>query len=110
MDIEEINLLKKFNPGDEYTEKIKRAIEHLLEENKDLKNHIKEFYNGECYTAKQLKQLEANQKKYFINKQKVKDKLEDYTERKRYYDGNNIFLDEEYYRIQGRIEILKELL
>ena len=45
-----------------------------------------------------------------IEKQKVKDKLEDYTERKRYYDGNNIFLDEEYYRIQGRIEILKELL
>ena len=46
MDIEEINLLKKFNPGDEYTERIKSAIEHLLAEREEDKKlsliHISE--------------------------------------------------------------------
>lgn len=43
MDIEEINLLKKFNPGDEYTERIKSAIEHLLAEREEDKKRIKEL-------------------------------------------------------------------
>lgn len=46
----------------------------------------------------------------YIPKQKVKDKIEDYTERKRYYYDNNIFKDEEYYKILGTIEVLEELL
>lgn len=37
----------------------------------ELEEHQQKFYNGEIYTAKQLKQVEENQKKYFINKQKV---------------------------------------
>lgn len=43
MDIEEINLLKKFNPGDEYTERIKSAIEHLLAEREEDKKRIAEL-------------------------------------------------------------------
>lgn len=43
MNIEEINLLKKFNPGDEYTERIKSAIEHLLAEREEDKKRIKEL-------------------------------------------------------------------
>lgn len=60
-----------------------KAIEHILSEReqdkkkiKEVEEHQKKFYNGELYTAKQLKQIEENQNKYFINKQKVKDVLQ----------------------------------
>ena len=86
------------------------AIEHILAERKEDKKKIKEleehqqkFYNGEIYTAKQLKQVEENQKKYFINKQKVKEGLEDIED---YFDRlNGPDEDIEYIR-----NIKKELL
>ena len=49
------------------------AIENLIQENKELKEHLQKYYNGELYTANQLKNIEENQKKYFINKSKVKE-------------------------------------
>lgn len=49
------------------------AIEHILAEREEdkkkiaeLEGHQEKFYNGELYTAKQLKQIEKNQNKYFI--------------------------------------------
>lgn len=59
------------------------AIKNILAEREEdkkriqeLEGHQEKFYNGELYTAKQLKQIEENQKKYFINRQNVKDKIE----------------------------------
>ena len=70
---------------------------------KELEEHQQKFYNGEIYTAKQLKQVEENQKKYFINKQKVKEGLEDIED---YFDRlNGPDEDIEYIR-----NIKKELL
>ena len=40
---EDIKILEKFNPGDEYTEKIKIAIENILAERKQNKARIKEL-------------------------------------------------------------------
>ena len=56
------------------------AIKNILAEREEdkkriaeLEEHLKKFYKGELFTAKQLKQIEENQKKYFINKQKLKE-------------------------------------
>lgn len=69
------------------------AIKNILAEREEdkkkiyeLEEHQRKFYSGELYTAKQLKQLEENQKKYFINKQKVKEGLEDIED---YFDRLN---------------------
>ena len=44
MDIEEdLKILEKFNPGDEYTERIKSAIEHILAEREEDKKRIAEL-------------------------------------------------------------------
>lgn len=44
MDIEkDIKILEKFNPGDEYTGKIKVAIENILSEREQNKKRIKEL-------------------------------------------------------------------
>ena len=40
---EDIKLLKRFNPGDEHTEKIKSAIENILAEQEADKKRIKEL-------------------------------------------------------------------
>lgn len=107
------------------------AIEHILVEREvdkkkiaEIEGHQEKFYNGELYTAKQLKQIEKNQNKYFINKQKVKDKIEELKnnlkfiscdeecnkcfseEGKTLYRGSNFTFCYAYYQIK----ILQELL
>lgn len=90
----------------------------------NIEEHLEKFYNGELYTAKQLKQIEKNQNKYFINKQKVKDKIEELKnnlkfiscdeecnkcfseEGKILYRGSNFTFCYAYYQIK----ILQELL
>lgn len=54
-----------------------QAIDNLINRNKELEEKNKKFYNGEIYTAKQLKQIEENQKKYFIHKSIVEEKIEE---------------------------------
>lgn len=107
------------------------AIDHILAEREEdkkriaeIEGHQEKFYNGELYTAKQLKQIEKNQNKYFINKQKVKDKIEELKnnlkfiscdeecnkcfseEGKTLYRGSNFTFCYAYYQIK----ILQELL
>lgn len=141
MDIEEdIRILneaiKKANTegvdmNDCFETKELEAIEHILVEREvdkkkiaEIEGHQEKFYNGELYTAKQLKQIEKNQNKYFINKQKVKDKIEELKnnlkfiscdeecnkcfseEGKTLYRGSNFTFCYAYYQIK----ILQELL
>ena len=116
---------------DEKTIDCINAIEHILVEREvdkkkiaEIEGHQEKFYNGELYTAKQLKQIEKNQNKYFINKQKVKDKIEKLKnnlkfiscdeecnkcfseEGKTLYRGSNFTFCYAYYQIK----ILQELL
>lgn len=58
---------------------IKQNVKKLQKRIKELEEHLKKYYDGELYTAKQLKNVEENQNKYFINKQKVKDLIENET-------------------------------
>lgn len=109
---EDIKIVKEFNEKNRFRDcgRLNNAIDHILEEReedkkkiKELEEHQQKFYNGEIYTAKQLKQVEENQKKYFINKQKVKEGLEDIED---YFDRlNGPDEDMEYIR-----NIKKELL
>lgn len=78
-DIEEdIKILEKFNPGDEYTEKIKIAIENILAERKQDKARIKELEEA------LLKVKDKNTTLFItcrnsIPKQKVKELIESET-------------------------------
>ena len=90
MDIEEINLLKKFNPGDEYTERIKSAIEHLLAEREEDKKEIEKLKEEvETHTYLIFTPIEEALKDY-IPKQKIKDLLteiqEEYNEVQEQFD------------------------
>lgn len=73
-DIEEdIKILEKFNPGDEYTEKIKNAIEHILAERKQDKERIQKLEEEKktmceeyCPKTERIKELEEENKKYIV--------------------------------------------
>lgn len=87
--------------------KISKALEHLIKAYKELEEKIRQFYNGEIYTAKQLKQLEENQNKYFINKEVIKEKLEELREQyKIALEENSI----KAFILKCQIEILEKLL
>ena len=54
-----------------------KSLKNVLDSYKQLEEENKKFYEGEIFTAKQLKNIEQNQKKYFINKQVVIEKIEE---------------------------------
>lgn len=59
-----------------HVKKMQQQIDEKDKKIQELEDYLKKYHNGELYTAKQLKQIEENQNKYFINKQKVKDVLQ----------------------------------
>lgn len=70
------HLINDYTRQKQINEEHQKINGELSEKIKALEQHLQQFYNGELYTAKQLKQIEENQNKYFINKQKVKDVLQ----------------------------------
>lgn len=111
---EDIKILEKFNPGDEYTEKIKTAIEHILAERKQNKTRIQELEEENKKYIVQLTDKEYRNLVDIIRKeakqefeQKVKDKIEEIKEDKesKYFDTFLMARD-----INYAIDILKELL
>lgn len=86
-------------------QELAQYLENLIQENKELKEHLQKYYNGELYTAKQLKNIEENQRKYFIHKSKVKEKIKIRKEEKaECKDSNQAKL------ILREIYVLEELL
>lgn len=80
-------LIKTYKELKEIEETHRKENGELRERVKGLEEENKKFYNGEIYTAKQLKQLEENQNKYFINKKVVKDKIEELQRQFDFYAG-----------------------
>lgn len=93
-----------------------QAIENLIQENKQLKEHLEKYYNGELFTAKQLKSIEENQKKYFVNKSKIKEKIEelekDVNDFEEYWSKDPRKFKKEksvdYYKLEALKELLEE--
>ena len=125
---EDIKILEKFNPGDEYTEKIKNAIENILSERKQDKARIQKL---EEENKKYIVQLTDEQYRNLVDtirkkvkqefKQKVKDKIERHKNAKevfeKEYDSKHYEDDgiraRDFYGIvtQDRIiQVLEELL
>lgn len=71
---EDIKILEKFNPGDEYTEKIKIAIENILAEREQDKARIKELEEALLKVKNKNVELFIHYKNS-VPAQKVKDVL-----------------------------------
>ena len=93
---------------------LKYALENLITRYKQLEEKNKKFYEGEIFTAKQLKNIEQNQKKYFINKQVVKEKIEEYDKQRIKMEKDDIgvgfTLGKEWSDLKAKIEALQDLL
>jgi hypothetical protein len=80
-----------------------------LVELKDMYNHIIEFYNGETYTANQLKNIEKDRNKYYIHKDKIKAKIKDLENLNSKF-SQRVIKAKELYLTELVQNILKELL
>ena len=82
MEIEEdIEELKKLFYSDNLTQAGKRELINYYEEKiQELEEHLKEFYNGELYKAKQLKNIERDKKKYYVHKSKIDELIKEMKE------------------------------
>lgn len=63
---------------DEYVKSIYLVLDLLDSQQKEiqkLKNKNKKYYDGKLFTANQIKAIEKNQNKYFIHKDKIKEKI-----------------------------------
>lgn len=74
--------------GARYTELKSEDLEILLsllekqrKEIEKLKEHLNQYYDGKLFTANQLKATEKEQNKYFIHKDKIREKIKDIEER-----------------------------
>ena len=73
--------LKKLFYSDNLTQTGKRKLINYYEEKiQELEEHLKEFYNGELYTAKQLKNIERDKKKYYVHKSKIDELIKEMKE------------------------------
>lgn len=75
---EEMCPIRSWDPTPKYASALKYILAEREQDKKriqELEEQLRKYYNGELYTAKQLKNLENNQKKYFINKQAIIDEL-----------------------------------
>jgi hypothetical protein len=86
----------------------------FVEDDIDYYEEYHKFMNGEIYSAKQLKNIEKNQKKYFINKLVIREKIEELKKIKKDYEENYIGILKDYHYdlglITGKIQVLEELL
>ncbi len=80
-------------------------IEKQRKEIEKLKEHLNQYYDGKLFTANQLKATEKEQNKYFIHKDKIREKIKAKELQKEFAEtiDDRIHLD-------GEIYILKELL
>ena len=95
---EDIKRLKAFNPGDEYTEKIKTAIQNILAEREQDKKRIKELEEENKLLLNSKVGIDLSYDDY-IPVQKVKDKIEELKEH--YNTDNNIRI----YTLKGSYEL-----
>lgn len=91
--------------------KYKEMVKGYKDRVEELKQELKKFYEGEIFTAKQLKNIEQNQKKHFINKQTVKEKIEELKQEiEQIRNETGVTWDNEMYVNQTKIDVLQELL
>ena len=93
----------KFQKRCEVNIKILDLLEKQQKEIEKLEEHLNQYYDGKLFTANQLKATEKEQNKYYIHKDKIREKIKDL----RYNESLGF---EQSFEETFKIEVLEELL
>ena len=106
--------------GARYTELKSEDLEILLsllekqrKEIEKLKEHLNQYYDGKLFTANQLKATEKEQNKYFIHKDKIREKIKELNDNRPYLSKFDDWKEKEYTNedvTNKCVEILDDLL
>lgn len=67
-----------------YYDEIETIFDLLEKQNKEiekLKEHLNQYYDGKLFTANQLRRIEKDHNKYYIHKDKIREKIKEIEER-----------------------------
>ena len=81
----------------EVFEEMREELKQEREKNKILEEELQKYISGEYFTEKQVKHLEMTRKMFWINKDKIREKIKKLEEKSDYWNCDEI-------------EVLKELL
>lgn len=88
-------------------------IEKQRKEIEKLKEHLNQYYDGKLFTANQLKATEKEQNKYFIHKDKIREKIKELNDNRPYLSKFDDWKEKEYTNedvTNKCVEILDDLL
>lgn len=84
---------------------IEEIIEKQQKEIERLKEHLNQYYDGKLFTANQLRRIEKEHNKYFIHKDKIREKIKEIEDSLK----EDCIALHEFQRL-AKIDVLKELL
>ena len=91
--------------GNSYKYYILNLLEKQQKEIERLKEHLNQYYDGKLFTSNQLKRIEKEQNKYYIHKDKIREKIEEIEDSLK----EDCIALHEFQRL-AKIDVLKELL
>ena len=91
--------------GNSYKYYILNLLEKQQKEIERLKEHLNQYYDGKLFTSNQLKRIEKEQNKYYIHKDKIREKIEEIEDSLK----EDCIALHEFQRL-AKIDVLKEIL
>ena len=83
--IENVKIILNSNIRNQFLDDEADNIEILLnllekqqKEIEKLKEHLNQYYDGKLFTSNQLRRIEKEHNKYYIHKDKIREKIEEY--------------------------------
>lgn len=61
-----------------YSEFLLKLVEKQQKEIERLKEYLNQYYDGKLFTSNQLRRIEKEHNKYYIHKDKIREKIEEY--------------------------------
>lgn len=91
--------------GNSYKYYILQLLEKQQKEIERLKEYLTQYHDGKLFTSNQLKRIEKEQNKYYIHKDKIREKIEEIEDSLK----EDCIALHEFQRL-AKIDILKEIL
>lgn len=91
--------------GNSYKYYILQLLDKQQKEIERLKEHLNQYYDGKLFTSNQLKRIEKEQNKFYIHKDKIREKIKEIEDSLK----EDCIALHEFQRL-AKIDVLKELL
>ena len=105
LDLKTNNYFGQFDEKINMITGILNLLEKYQKEIEKLKEHLNQYYDGKLFTSNQLKRIEKEQNKFYIHKDKIREKIKEIEDSLK----EDCIALHEFQRL-AKIDVLKEIL